>query len=71
MIKGHASSAICSSAYFLTSYLTCLHTTPCHTMLQEARDSGLLAGHARGTPRFPAPLHLSPFSPPDRVHWKD
>ena len=21
---------------------------------------------ARGTPRFPAPLHLSPFSPPDR-----
>ena len=47
MIKGHASSAICSSAYLLTSYLTCLHTTPCHTMLQEARDSGLLAGHVK------------------------
>ena len=25
--------------------------------------------HSRGTPRFPAPLHLSPFSPPDRDRW--
>ena len=22
--------------------------------------------HSRGTPKFPAPLHLGPFSPPDR-----
>lgn len=47
MVKGHTSSATCSSAYLLTSYLTCLHTAPCHTMLQEARDSGLLAGHVK------------------------
>lgn len=47
MIKGHTSSATCSSAYLLTSYLTCLHTAPCHTMLQEARDSGLLAGRVK------------------------
>ena len=46
-IKGHTSSDICSSACLLTSYLTCLHTAPCHTVLQEARDSGLLVGHVK------------------------
>ena len=47
MINGHASSAICSSAYLLTSYLTCLCTASCHTVLQEARDSSLLAGQVK------------------------
>ena len=26
---------------------------------------------SRGPPRFPAPLHLSPFSPSDRDRWVD
>lgn len=47
MIKGHTSSAICSSACLLTFYLTCLHTVPYHTVLQEARESGLLVGHVK------------------------
>ena len=40
-------------------------------LVSPALAGGFFTTEAPGKPRFPAPLHLSPFSPPDRNRWVD
>ena len=40
--------------------------TPVHRPQRPAKIAVTYRSHSRGPPKFPAPLHLSPFSPSDR-----